>query len=99
MVLCGFYVVSHKDRAFSHHLEVGPLPSNFICSSGLGPFLRDDEVLGSSKEVVDFEHLQAFGPLLLEIVSDHPWYLCWNTSLRLGGCYTSSGPWPSPDLL
>ena len=48
-----FTVVPHKDRAFSHHLEVGPFPSDFFFSSVLGPFLRAGEEIGSSGEVVD----------------------------------------------
>ena len=48
-----FPVFSHKDRAFSHHLEVGPFPSDFIFSSVPGPFLRSDEELGRSREAVD----------------------------------------------
>ena len=49
-----FPVVLHEDRAFYHHLEVGPLTSNFVLSSSLGPFLRADEELGRSGEVVEF---------------------------------------------
>ena len=48
-----FTVVPHEDRAFSHHLEVGPLPSYFVFSSVLVSFLRADEELGSSREVLD----------------------------------------------
>ena len=47
-----FPVVTQKDRAFAHHLEVGPLPSDFVFSSVLGPFLRADEELWLSREVV-----------------------------------------------
>ena len=49
----GFTVVPHKDRAFYHQLELGPLPSDFTPSSVSGPFLRADEELGHSREVVD----------------------------------------------
>ena len=48
-----FTVVPHKYRSFSHHLEVGPFPSNFIFPSVPGPFLRAHEELGRSSEVVD----------------------------------------------
>ena len=48
-----FPVVTHEDRAFAHYLEVGPFPSNFVFSSVLGPFVRADEELGRSGEVVD----------------------------------------------
>ena len=48
-----FPVVPHEDRVFSHHLEVGFFPSEFVFSSIMGPFLRGNEELGSSKEVVD----------------------------------------------
>ena len=41
-----FHVFPHKDSAFSHHLEVGIFPSNFIFSSVPGPLLRVDEFLG-----------------------------------------------------
>ena len=49
----GFKIVPHKDRAFYCHLEVGPLPSNFIFPSVPGPFLRDDEEFGRPREVVE----------------------------------------------
>ena len=45
-----FTVVPHKYRAFSHHLEVGPLPSEFILSSIPGPFMRADDDIGCSRE-------------------------------------------------
>ena len=48
-----FFVVPHKYKAFSHHLEVGHFPSKFIFSSVLEPFLREDEEIGHSREVVD----------------------------------------------
>ena len=48
-----FPVVLNKNIAFSHHLEVGISPSNFIFVSVPGPFLRADEELGRSREVVD----------------------------------------------
>ena len=41
-----FPVVTHEDRAFAHYLEVGTFPSNFVFSSVLGPFIRDDEERG-----------------------------------------------------
>ena len=49
----GFTLVSHKDREFSHHLEVGPFPSNFVFSSVLSPFLRASEEPGHSGEIVE----------------------------------------------
>ena len=49
----GFHGVAHKYRSFAHHLEVGPFPSDFIFPSVPGPFLRADEDLGRSMEVVD----------------------------------------------
>ena len=48
-----FTVVPHKDRAFYHHLEVGPFPSNFVLSSFLGQFMRAGEELGRSEELLD----------------------------------------------
>ena len=48
-----FPVFPNKYGASSHHLEVGPFPFNFIFYSVPGPFLRADEELGSSREVVD----------------------------------------------
>ena len=47
-----FTVVIHKDRAFDHNLEVGPFPSEFVFSYVLGPFMRADEDIGRSREVV-----------------------------------------------
>ena len=47
-----FPVVPHEDRAFPHHLEVGPFPSDFVFYSILSPFLSADENLGRSEEVV-----------------------------------------------
>ena len=37
---------------FYHHLEVGILPSYFLFSFVLGPFMRTDGELGSSREVI-----------------------------------------------
>ena len=48
-----FTVVPHEDRAFSHHLEVGPFSSDFILYYDPGPFLRTNEELGRSREVLD----------------------------------------------
>ena len=48
-----FTVVTHEDRAFYNHLEVGTFPSNFILSSIPGPFIRANEELGCYKEWVD----------------------------------------------
>ena len=50
----GFNVVPHKARVFDHHLEVGPLPSNFTLPSIPGPFLMTDKKLKLSREVVVF---------------------------------------------
>ena len=49
----GFPVVPQKGGLFAHHHKVGPFPYDFIFPSILGPFLRADEELGSSREVVD----------------------------------------------
>ena len=49
----GFTAVPHKDGAFARHLEVGPFHYEFIFSFIPGPFLRADEKLGHSIEVVD----------------------------------------------
>ena len=48
-----FLVVLHRNREFSHHLEVGPFPYDFVFSAILDTFLRDDEELGSSGGVVE----------------------------------------------
>ena len=48
-----FPVVPHKDRALPNHLEVGSFYLEFVLSSILGHFLRADEELGRSREVVD----------------------------------------------
>ena len=48
-----FSVVPHKDRAFARHLELSPFPSDFILSYLQSPFLRADEDIGRSREVVD----------------------------------------------
>ena len=37
---------------FYHNLEVGILPSYFLFSFVLGPFMRTDGELGSSREVI-----------------------------------------------
>ena len=47
-----FPVVLHEYRAFAHHLEVGPFPSDYFFLSVPGPFFRNDEELGLSREVV-----------------------------------------------
>ena len=49
-----FPIVPPRDGAFSHHLEVGTFPSEFISPSISGPFLRDYDYLGCPREVVDF---------------------------------------------
>ena len=49
----GFTLVSHKDREFSHHLEVGNPPSGFIFPSVTVPYLRDDEELGNPMEIAE----------------------------------------------
>ena len=43
-------------------------------------------------QIIYWNHLLAFGPILLELWSENPWYPCWTTSLKWGGCYTSSSP-------
>ena len=48
-----FTVVPHEAGSLAHHLEVGPLSSNFILPSVPWPFLRADEELGISREVVE----------------------------------------------
>ena len=48
-----FTLIPHVYVAFYHHLELGPFHSNFIFPSISGTFLRDDEELGNSREVVD----------------------------------------------
>ena len=47
-----FPVVPHKDREFPHNLEVGTFPSDFIFPSLPGPFLRADEDLGCTREII-----------------------------------------------
>ena len=49
----GFPIVPHKDVALSHHVEVGPFPSNSGLPSVPGPFLGAGEDLGRPREVVD----------------------------------------------
>ena len=49
----GFIIVTHKDEALSHHLEVGPFPDNFGFTSIPGKFLRYHEALGHPRKVVD----------------------------------------------
>ena len=56
-----FPIVTHKDRPFSHHLEVGPFPSDSVLSSVLFPFLMVDEDLGRSGEVVDLFESKVWG--------------------------------------
>ena len=50
----GFPVVPHKDRVFSHHLEVGPFSSYFVSPSVPGPFWGDDDNIRRPREVVEF---------------------------------------------
>ena len=56
----GFTVLPHKDGAFTHHLEVGPFPSDFISPSVQVLFLRVDEEIGRPREVVDVLKLEIF---------------------------------------
>ena len=42
---------------FAHHLELGPSPSDFIFPSILGPFLRSEEEIGNSRELVDIKKM------------------------------------------
>ena len=44
-----FTIFPHEDGSFTHPLEVGPFPSDFIFPSVPGPFLRADEDLGRSR--------------------------------------------------
>ena len=71
-----FTVVPHENKAFSHHLEVDPFPYDFILSSVPGPFLRSDEELGCSRELVDFFLIE------LMIIS------CIILEIQYGGGYT-----------
>ena len=48
-----FSIVPNKYGALAHHLEVGPLPANSLFHYLLGPFMRSDEELGRSREVID----------------------------------------------
>ena len=48
-----FFCCSTLGWSISHHLEVGPFPSDFVFSSVLGPFQRADGEFGISGEVVD----------------------------------------------
>ena len=50
-------------------------------------------------QMISWSHMVSFGPLIIELGTDHPWNSCWTTFLRWGGCYNYSGPWPSPALL
>ena len=49
----GFPVVPHEDGVFAHHLDVGTFPYGFIFPSAPGPFVRYNEEVGISREVVD----------------------------------------------
>ena len=49
--------------------------------------------------MISLIHMLYFEPLLQELWYGHPWYPCWNISLKRGGYYTYSGPWRSPTLL
>ena len=72
-----FSVLPHKDRAVSHHLEVGPFPSNFIFSSVPVPFLRYDEELGSSREVVNLFKIKVvkFTCVVFQVQDDGAYFL------------------------
>ena len=48
-----FTIAPNYYRSFSHHLELSLFHSDFIFYSVPGPFLRSDEKLGGSREVVD----------------------------------------------
>ena len=49
----GFPTVPHKYGLVSRHLEVCPLPTNFVFPSVLVQFMRADEDLRRPREVVD----------------------------------------------
>ena len=49
-----FTFVPHKNGEHAHHLEIGPLPSDFVFTSVPGPFFSDDEELGHPGKLVDF---------------------------------------------
>ena len=53
VVTLWFTIVLQEERYFARHLEVGPFPYNFIFSSITGPFLRSDEEIVRSREVLD----------------------------------------------
>ena len=48
-----FPIVPHQDETLSYHLEAGYLPDKSFLLSVIGNFLRTDEELGWSREVVD----------------------------------------------
>ena len=49
-----FKLVPHQDAMINHQLEVGSLPTDYVFNSATGPFLRANEELGCSREVVEF---------------------------------------------
>ena len=72
-----FPVIPHKGRAFSHHLDVGPFPSDFFFSSVLGPFMRADENLGRSREVLDLlkSKVVKFSCVVFQVQEDSAYFL------------------------
>ena len=48
-----FIVVPNKEGAHTHHLEVGPLPSEFFFTSVPGPFFSADEEIGHSRKLIE----------------------------------------------
>ena len=67
-----FTFFPNKDRALSHHLEVGTFPSDLIFSSVSGLFLRADEEFGRSSEVVELFKIKVvnFNCVVLHIQVD-----------------------------
>lgn len=50
-------VVTHHDRVFVRHFQVGLLLANFGFPSVTGPFQSSDEYIGCSREVLDIFNL------------------------------------------
>ena len=49
--------------------------------------------------IISLSCLLTFGLLQLDLGYGHPWDPCWTTSLKWGGYYNYSWPWPSPALM
>ena len=52
-VSLAFTVVPHNEGLHSHHLEVGPLPSDFVFTSIPGPFFSADKELVHPRKLVE----------------------------------------------